>query len=99
MMLHLICYDIENNRARTRLSKLLIKIGMERVQLSVFIGVLSKYEKEELLAKIEELVSEDPIYHVLCIPLHEDMLSGLDEIAKVPLDWEYLKGEKLCMII
>lgn len=53
-MQYLICYDIEDNKNRTKLFEKLKDFGLLAVQKSVFYGELSKAEKlaiKELLSK------------------------------------------------
>lgn len=53
-MRYLICYDIEDNKNRTKLFERLKDFGLLAVQKSVFYGELSKAEKltiKELLSK------------------------------------------------
>lgn len=97
-MLHLITYDVETNRTRTKLAKALENSGLSRIQYSVFIGLLNEREKEELLAKAKALLENETNHHFLCLPLHQDMLADLDEMSDKPLDWDYLQGTKVCLV-
>lgn len=53
-MIHLISYDIENDRERLQVSKVLEGYG-QRVQKSVFECPLSKGRKHELEKRLEKL--------------------------------------------
>jgi CRISPR-associated protein Cas2 len=97
-MLYLVTYDITNNRLRTKIAKTLIKNGLERIQYSVFMGDLTDTYKDLILEKINLLVNDAVEYSVLFIPLHKDMLFDITEISEQNLDWEYIKGEKICMM-
>lgn len=97
-MLHLITYDVEVTRTRTKLAKLLEDSGLSRIQYSVFIGLLNDLEKEKLLKQAHALLEKETNYHILCLPLHQDMLRSLNEMSDKPLDWEYLGGTKVCMV-
>lgn len=59
-----VVYDISSNKVRTRLSKICKKMGLERVQKSVFLGTLNRSEIDELAVifkdEIEE--AEDSVY-------------------------------------
>jgi CRISPR-associated protein Cas2 len=98
-MMYLISYDIETDAIRNKVAKLFLKSGLERVQYSVFIGPLTENKYEEIKEKVELLSKEDPNYSVLFLPLHEDMIRSITEISKNGLDWAYLKGEKIVMIL
>ncbi len=98
-MLYLVCYDVENNKIRTKIAKLLEKQGLTRVQLSVFVGLLSDLDKNIILEKIEQILDKKNQYSFILLPLHQDMLGTLTEFSTNPLDWEYLNGTKLCMVI
>lgn len=52
-------YDIENDRARTRVAKYCKQAGLYRVQLSVFLGTMSQNEKDALALQIEEEIDEE----------------------------------------
>lgn len=94
-MMYMVSYDIRETKIRTKVARLLEKAGMERVQYSVFFGKLSHSQKQKLSYMISALVAEDS---VIFIPLHDDVLSDIEEIGK-GLDWDYLKGDKKIMII
>lgn len=96
-MLYLVTYDIQDNKLRTKVAKVLIKNGLERIQYSVFMGDLTDTYKNFILDKVKSLTKEAAEYSVLFIPLHKDMLFDITEISEHHLDWEYLKGEKICM--
>ncbi|MDX2246826.1 MAG: CRISPR-associated endonuclease Cas2 [Bacteroidia bacterium] len=53
-MQYLICYDIENDRLRQKISDRLVADGLERVQYSVFMGRI----KEPLLKALQAWVKE-----------------------------------------
>lgn len=52
-------YDIENDRARTRVAKYCKQAGLYRVQYSVFLGTLDKDRKDTLELQIEEEINEE----------------------------------------
>jgi len=56
-MIWLIAYDISDNRARKKIADLLIQYGFERIQLSVFIGHILPYKKEELYGLLQPKVN------------------------------------------
>lgn len=54
-----VLYDIENDRARTKVSKVCQQAGLYRVQFSCFLGTLDAYEKDVLELKLKALIAED----------------------------------------
>ena len=48
-----VLYDIQNDRARTRVAKYCRQAGLYRVQLSCYLGKLSGNELDELQLRIE----------------------------------------------
>ena len=59
-----VLYDIEDNRARSRVAKYCKQAGLYRVQLSVFLGKVEANLKDELELKIsaEINVEKDKVY-------------------------------------
>ncbi len=59
-----VIYDIENDKARTRVAKYCKQAGLYRVQLSVFVGTLSKNDKDSLSLQIEQEIdmAKDKVY-------------------------------------
>lgn len=52
-------YDIENDKARSRIAKYCKQAGLYRVQYSVFLGSLNGDQKDELELKIEPEINVD----------------------------------------
>lgn len=98
-MLYLITYDVQNNRKRTRLAKRLLRLGIERVQKSVFIGDLSDRQREELLAWIGRLSHSGAGLDVLVVPLHRPVLADVQHFGQRPPDWAYLTGERKVLFV
>ena len=58
-MITWVMYDIENDRARTKVAKYCKQAGLYRVQYSVFLGSVNANSKDELQLKIEAEINED----------------------------------------
>lgn len=58
-MIAWVMYDIENDKARTKVAKLCKQAGLYRVQYSVFLGTIDKNQKDSLQLQIEELIEEE----------------------------------------
>lgn len=54
-----VLYDIENDRARSRVAKFCKQAGLYRVQYSVFLGTIASNRKDELELQIEAEINED----------------------------------------
>lgn len=63
-MLTWILYDIANDKARTKAAKACLRIGLYRVQKSVFLGTLASNEMDELVVTLEALIDaeHDSVY-------------------------------------
>jgi CRISPR-associated protein Cas2 len=73
-------YDISDDRARTKVSKLCKKQGLYRVQHSVFVGTLAATERDELQLTIVDLIDEDHdkvyLFTISRKALHASILLG-----------------------
>ncbi len=54
-----VLYDIEGNKARTKVAKACKQAGLYRVQYSVFLGTLNVSEKDTLELEIQDMIEED----------------------------------------
>ncbi|MEQ8702794.1 MAG: CRISPR-associated endonuclease Cas2 [Phaeodactylibacter sp.] len=63
-MIAWVMYDIEQDRARTRVAKYCKQAGLYRVQYSVFLGTLNANEKDTLELQIEKEIDpeKDKVY-------------------------------------
>ena len=57
-------YDIKKDKARTKIAQLCKKVGLYRVQYSVFLGTLNKNQKDTLELQITTHINEltDSVY-------------------------------------
>lgn len=98
-MLYLACYDIENDRLRLRVADQLLKTGLERVQYSVFMGPLSPTQKEKLEAAVAQLFDNGPGCDFMLLTLDKYSTDNATHLGARALDWDYLAGEKLVLIL
>lgn len=56
---YLVAYDVERNKARTRLHKALLAYGMRAVQKSVFWGYLSQAELSGVRALLKDTLDKE----------------------------------------
>jgi len=78
-----VVYDIEEDAVRSRLAKRLAYYGLRRVQYSVFNGIVTLKNKNELLREINELVlgEKDKIHVIdLCEACRKEVII----IGKMP---------------
>ena len=76
-----VMYDIQNDRSRTKISKLCKKTGLYRVQYSVFLGRIENNEIDELQLAISEYIDED-IDKVYLFPMSKKELKDTIQIGK-----------------
>jgi len=94
--MYLISYDIENTPLRTKIAKLLIKVGFHRVQYSVFMGTVSPTALKKLqkaLQRLQKLEKWTPEDSVMLLPLHQYSKENIHFIGPKPLRWEEISGE------
>jgi len=84
-----IVYDIEEDSTRSHLSKRLAYYGLRRVQYSVFNGIVTLKDKNELLKEINEMeLGEEDKIHV--IDLCEACRREVIIIGKMPQVREHI---------
>lgn len=54
-----VLYDIEKDKARSKVAKICKQSGLYRVQYSCFLGTLNAGEKDVLELRIEELIDQE----------------------------------------
>ena len=52
-------YDIENDRARTKIADACLDYGLDRIQFSAFMGKLSRNHQAELMLRIGSLLGDN----------------------------------------
>lgn len=72
-MIAWVLYDIQKDKARTKVAKLCKQAGLYRVQKSVFLGTLTPNEKDTLELQIEELIDEE-VDSVYIFPMSKNEL-------------------------
>ena len=97
MMLYLVCYDITSDKLRTKLADKLFLVGLERIQYSIFLGMLTDAKRESLNEWATKLLKNQEDCKFMMLPLNEWTVAGVESAGTEPLDWAYLKGEKLVM--
>ncbi len=86
---YLVCYDIEDNKVRTKMFKELRSQGLRHVQKSVFWGYLTKAELNSIRRFISEIMEEPDKALIAKTNLNGRGQSYLFGYASMPLqDWE-----------
>jgi len=86
-----VMYDIENDRARTKVAKHCKQAGLYRVQYSVFLGQLDANRKDTLEMQIEDLIDleTDKVY---VFPMSRDELRQTTLLGQA-FDQKLVTGE------
>ncbi|MDK2795303.1 MAG: CRISPR-associated protein Cas2 [Archaeoglobaceae archaeon] len=91
-MLHLVVYDITDDGNRTRLSKLLEKFGLTRVQYSAFRGELNPNDRDVLARQVLKFIKDEHDC-IFIIPLCQRCSSSAIVISNTGV--ELVKEKKL----
>ena len=76
----LVVYDISNDRVRTKVADICLDYGLSRIQLSAFVGNLSRAHQDELLQKVRRRLGRSP-GHIALFPLCEMDFHGRREVS------------------
>jgi len=93
-MIYLLLYDISKNSIRTKVAKLLIEEGFERMQFSIYTGLENPYKNTYLWNKLSKLLKPEPTAKLYVINLSKNNLKNMKIIGTFDQDLDYLIGEK-----
>lgn len=79
----LLFYDITNDRIRAKIADACLDYGLDRVQYSVFTGLLSRNMQEELFLKITNLLGDEE-GHILLTPICQNDWQKRAEKGEMP---------------
>lgn len=100
MNYYIVCYDISNNRQRSKLSKLLIQHGLVRLQLSIFIGKLPKKRRLQIENWIKAELTLDQNDKIAFIPSTHKHLKEMNIFTQTKPDYSIiLLGPQHTLII
>lgn len=99
--IYLIAYDISEDRKRNRMAKLLEQFGYERIQYSVFTGLIPPYKHKELWAKLEKLAAVDQSLgnRLFCFAISRTAFRNMKTIGNFNADIDFILGTKTTEII
>ncbi|MEN0005915.1 MAG: CRISPR-associated endonuclease Cas2 [Bacteroidota bacterium] len=101
-MPHLICYDITKDSLRTRVSKKITEYGLDRINKSVFLGVIADERSlKELVQFLQQLLTQQggPNDSLIIIKVSIAAILELIVLGKNELDKEELSGSKHTLIV
>ena len=95
--IHLVVYDIGDNNTRESIIQILKDAGLERIQKSVFCGMLNNQKKKDLIVKISTIIddSSDSVY---IMPNCSKCFSKLVMLGE-KFDVEYISDSKPSVVI
>ncbi|MCK6694017.1 MAG: CRISPR-associated endonuclease Cas2 [Thermoanaerobaculia bacterium] len=97
----LICYDIESNALRTRLGQKILEFGLERINLSVYLGTLKSAD----LAKLEKLLHDlmkakaGPDDSLIILAVTAAQVAQMQVLGRNDLDLDDLTGDRHTLIL
>lgn len=97
---HLICYDISKNNLRTRLGNKILEYGLDRINLSVYLGAINESSLTTLENWLQqELAAKgDPDDSLVILPLSAHDVQSLRVYGRNDLDRAELAGTKNTII-
>lgn len=97
-MIYILFYDIASDKLRTKIAKLLIGMGFDRLQLSVYTGLENPLKNVYLWQTINDLLKKEPESKLFVLPVRKDYFCRMQGIGVEELDLEYLAGLKRSLI-
>jgi len=94
--MHLISYDIKEDRLRIKIAKMLIQHGLYRIQYSVFMGEIGDSSLSKLEKALNALASEtvwSAEDSVMILPLHQYSENYVQFIGESPDKWQEITGK------
>lgn len=99
-MPYLICYDIGSNTLRVKISDRLVEAGLERINLSVFLGPLRSLTPLENWCRAELTARGDPARDsIVYLSVTDAQINGLTVIGRNDWDPDELTGQKTTLIL
>lgn len=97
----LVAYDISDNKKRNKIAKLLEQAGYERIQYSVFTGLISPGSDSTLWKKLQKIADTDqyPENKIFSFAISVAHFCNMKTIGNFTADIDYLTGAKHTEII
>jgi len=93
-MLYLIIYDISSTPIRTKVAKILIREGYERLQLSVYLGLINPSVLPNVWQQLKHLLKNEEEAKFYVFPIPKSSIKNIKNIGKLEFDTAYMTGEK-----
>ena len=99
MNIHLILYDITDDRIRTKIAKRLIAEGFDRLQLSVMIGNSDPLKITGLWPLLQQRLKPEPNAKFYTLQLLPNQVKKMSIIGEINIDIDFLLGTKSSIFI
>lgn len=96
--MYLLFYDITETALRTKVAKLLVNEGFERIQYSVFVSPFNPH-KDKLWHKLQIILNNTPANKLYCLKLTKENFYHIKIIGNFETDLKYLTGDLSSLII
>ena len=100
-MPQLICYDISKNSLRAKVAKLILTVGLDRINKSVYLGAIKDSSLKILEQQLANLIQTkgDPQDSIIIIRVGKEDVRDMRIFGQNQLDTEELIGEKSTLIL
>jgi len=100
-MPYLICYDITNDSLRTRMGKKIIAAGLDRINKSVYLGVIKETALEKLESQLATLLKDKgtPTDSLILLQVNPSQIQAMRIYGENGLDQSELSGDKSTLIL
>ena len=94
--LYVVAYDIGQDKRRNKVAKLLEQCGYERIQYSVFTGLVPPHRNKDLWKKIQKLIDSEeyPEDKIFTFSVSKNAFHNMKIIGNFTADTDYLLGIK-----
>lgn len=93
--MYLVIYDLSDNALRTRIADALIRLGLERIQYSVFAGDRAITPKSEVWNRIAQLCEGSDLEsgNIILVEVSRTAFRNMLQLGQNPLNTPYLSGD------
>jgi CRISPR-associated endonuclease Cas2 len=96
----LICYDIGNNALRTRIGQYLLKSGLERVNLSVYLGTCNDTAYKHLMLWLNNAMKKaGENDSLLVLPVTQNAVWNMEVLGRNDYDIPMITGDRHTLIL
>lgn len=96
----LVCYDIEHNSLRTRLAHKLLDAGLDRINLSVYLGDPKAGDLKRLTTWLQQAMTKaGPRDSLLILPVTQHQVWQMEVLGRNDFDVPTLTGDRHTLIL